>query len=61
MALKHKINKAAYDKLSDELKAEYMVGETDGEFVLDVTGLPEAPDVGRDGRRLTVVFVRISP
>ncbi|WLJ71036.1 hypothetical protein [Sphingomonas phage Kimi] len=46
MALKHKINKAAYDKLSDELKAEYIAGDNDGEYVLDVTGLPEPEDTG---------------
>lgn len=46
MALKHKIKQAEYDKLSDELKAEYIVGEADGEFVLDVTGLPAPEDTG---------------
>lgn len=46
MALKHKIKKSDYDKLSDELKAEYIAGETDGEYVLDVTGLPEPEDTG---------------
>lgn len=36
MALKRKISKAAYDKLSDELKAEYKL---DGEeYVLDIDG-----------------------
>lgn len=45
MALKHKINKAAYDKLSDEIKGEYIAGEGENEFVLDVTGLPTAEDV----------------
>lgn len=46
MALKHKIKKTEYDKLSDELKAEYIAGEEDGEYVLDVTGLPEPEDTG---------------
>lgn len=45
MALKHKIKKSEYEKLSDELKAEYVAGDNDGEYVLDVTGLPEPEDV----------------
>jgi len=36
MALKRKISKEAFEKLSDELKAEYV--EKDGEYVLDVDG-----------------------
>lgn len=44
MALRHKINKAQYDALSDEMKNEYIAGEKDGEFVLDVSGLPEPED-----------------
>ncbi len=36
MALKRKLSKEAYDKLSDELKAEYI--EKDGDYVLDVDG-----------------------
>ena len=36
MALKKKITKEAYDKLSDALKAEYV--EKDGAYVLDVEG-----------------------
>lgn len=36
MALKRKISKEAYDKLSDVLKSEYI--ERDGEYVLDVDG-----------------------
>lgn len=36
MALKKKISKEAFDKLSDELKAEYI--EKDGEYVLDIDG-----------------------
>ena len=39
MALKLKLKKAAYDKLSDELKAEYK--EQDGEYVLDVDGIED--------------------
>jgi hypothetical protein len=36
MALKRKIDKAAFDKLSAEIKAEYV--EKDGEYVLDLDG-----------------------
>lgn len=36
MALKRKIDKAAFDKLSAEIKAEYV--EKDGDYVLDVDG-----------------------
>lgn len=46
MAMKFKLTKAQYDALSDELKKEYVAGETDGEFVLDVSGLPEPEDTG---------------
>lgn len=46
MALPFKINKAKYDALSDELKSEYIAGDNDGEFVLDVSGLPEPEDTG---------------
>ena len=52
MAMKFKINKAAYDKLSDELKGEYIAGESDGEYVLDVTDLPQGEDVGPVKRAL---------
>ncbi|MAQ09588.1 MAG: hypothetical protein CMQ11_07115 [Gammaproteobacteria bacterium] len=45
MALKFKINKAKYDALSDELKNEYIAGEKDGEYVLDVAELPQGEDV----------------
>ena len=45
MALKFAIKKSEYDKLSDDMKAEYMAGENDGEYVLDVTGLPKGEDV----------------
>ncbi len=44
MALKFKIKKADYDKLSDDFKGEYIVGEDEGEYVLDVAGLPEPED-----------------
>ena len=36
MALKRKIDKAAFDKLSKDIQAEYV--EKDGEYVLDVDG-----------------------
>lgn len=52
MAMKFKINKTAYDKLSDELKNEYIAGDNDGEYVLDVTDLPQAEDVGPVKRAL---------
>jgi hypothetical protein len=52
MALKFKINKAAYEKLSDDMKAEYIAGDTEGEFVLDVTDLPQGEDVGPVKRAL---------
>lgn len=52
MAIKFKINKAAYDALSDEQKALYMVGDSDGEYVLDVTDLPKPEDVGPIKRAL---------
>lgn len=52
MAMKFKINKAAYDKLSDEFKGEYIAGENDGEYVLDVSDLPTGEDVGPVKRAL---------
>lgn len=36
MALKRKISKEAFDKLSEDIKAEYK--EQDGEYVLDIDG-----------------------
>ena len=52
MAMKFKINKAAYDALADNMKAEYVAGDTEGEFVLDVSGLPTPEDVGPIKRAL---------
>lgn len=46
MALKHKLMQSGYDKLSDDLKKEYIAGEKDGEFILDVEGLPAPEDTG---------------
>lgn len=42
MALKRKINKAAFDKLSKDLQAEYV--EKDGEYTLDVDGWGDKSD-----------------
>jgi hypothetical protein len=44
MALKYTIKKAAYDALPDALKSEYIAGEKDGEYVLDVSDLPQGED-----------------
>lgn len=52
MALKFKINKAGYEKLGDDLKKEYIAGEGEGEFVLDVSDLPQGEDVGPIKRAL---------
>lgn len=52
MALRFKINKAAYDKLSPELQNEYIAGESDGEFVLDVAELPKGEDAAPVKRAL---------
>lgn len=55
MALKRKITKEAYEKLSDDLKAEY--GEKDGSYILDVEGdedtgaLKRAKDRETQGRK----------
>lgn len=38
MALKHKIDEAAFKKLDKVIQAEYKKGEEDGEYVLDVEG-----------------------
>jgi len=38
MALKRKINKASFDKLSDELKKEYKAGSGEDEFILETEG-----------------------
>jgi len=47
MALKYKLTKAAFDKLSDELKGEYVEDPNKaGEYVLDVNGLPEPENDG---------------
>lgn len=38
MALARKINKAKFEKLSDEIKKEYKAGSSDDEFILDTEG-----------------------
>lgn len=50
--LKFKINQKTYDALSDEMKTEYLAGDADGEFVLDVADLPKGEDVGPVKRAL---------
>lgn len=52
MALRFKINKAAYDKLSPEFQNEYVTGEAEGDYVLDVSELPTGEDVGPVKRAL---------
>lgn len=52
MALRFKVTKAQYDKLTPEFQAEYIAGETDGEYVLDVADLPKGEDVGPVKRAL---------
>lgn len=52
MAMKFKINKAAYDKLTPEFQGEYIAGDNDGEYVLDVSDLPQGEDVGPVKRAL---------
>lgn len=44
--LKFIITKAAYDALSDDMKALYGVGDKDGEFQLQVSGMPAGEDTG---------------
>jgi hypothetical protein len=51
MALKLKITKEAYDKLSDGLKGEYV--ERDGEYVLDVDGVEDTGALKRAKDRET--------
>lgn len=52
MALRFKVTAAQYGKLSDDLKAEYIAGDKDGEYLLDVSDLPQAEDVGPVKRAL---------
>lgn len=46
MALRFKITKAQYDALSEELKKEYIVGDKDGEYVVDLLEAPQPEDTG---------------
>lgn len=46
MALKFLLTAAAYAALTDETKPLYIAGDKDGEYKLDVTGLPEPEDTG---------------
>lgn len=52
MAMKYLLNSTAYAALSDEVKKEYIAGDKDGEFILDVQGYPAAEDVGPIKRAL---------
>jgi hypothetical protein len=52
MAIRFKVTKAQYEKLTPELQSEYIAGEGDGEYVLDVTDLPTPEDVGPVKRAL---------
>jgi hypothetical protein len=52
MALRFKVTKAQYDKLSPEFQNEYIAGDKEGEFVLDVSELPQGEDVGPVKRAL---------
>lgn len=52
MALRFKLNKAQYEKLTPEFQSEYIAGDKDGEYVLDVSDLPQAEDVGPVKRAL---------
>lgn len=45
MAIKFKVNKKGYEALSDDMKALYIAGDADGEYVLDVVELPQGEDV----------------
>lgn len=44
MALKFKLLASTYNALPDAIKGEYIAGEKDGEYVLDVTDLPQGED-----------------
>lgn len=52
MALRFKLSKAQYDNLTPELQAEYIAGEAEGEYVLDVSDLPKGEDVAPVKRAL---------
>lgn len=46
MALKYLLSATAYNALSDDLKPLYKAGDKDGEYVVDLTGMPEPEDTG---------------
>lgn len=46
MAVKFKITKAAFDKLSDDMKKEYTQDDDEKGYTLDVSGLPDPEDTG---------------
>lgn len=52
MAIKYKITKAAFDKLSDDMKEHYEATDDGKHYTLDVSGLPEPEDAGELKRAL---------
>lgn len=54
MALKYLLNSTSYAALSEDMKKEYIAGDKDGEYILDVTDLPKGEDVGPIKRALEV-------
>lgn len=46
MALKYLLSSTAFNALDDGQKELYKAGDKDGEYVLDITGLPEPEDTG---------------
>jgi len=52
MAMRFKLTKAQYDKLSPEFQGEYIAGDNEGEYVLDVTDMPQGEDIGPVKRAL---------
>lgn len=52
MRLKYLLNSTAFNALDEAHKAFYVAGEKDGEYVLDIDGLPQGEDVGPVKRAL---------
>lgn len=46
MKLKYLLNSTAYNALDDGQKDLYIAGDKDGEFILDIDGLPQPEDTG---------------
>jgi hypothetical protein len=46
MKLKYLLNSTAYNSLDDAHKEFYIAGDKDGEYVLDIDGLPQGEDTG---------------